>query len=517
MANFVVKNRIIYGYKNKFLLIHDNWNDYWKYETLYELYYFNSNGKMITLGEVKIADIRLEQGVNSVIPQIPSEFDALDEKFFSVGQTEEYYSNIYENLEDMPINPFVNLNDIAYNLDLLSQHLKKDITQNSLLRNISVTTVKRQFNRIAQGGVVLTPYNFTYTFNVNYMNETMGKNNMEFNVEVDSTPPSNIHVLIGRNGVGKSKLLNDMINVYLEKEDSLGYFLDDKMECKIPSDIFPNLIYMSYSAFDNTENVDDYYREGDEKRYVYLGLRKKITDDSNVEFINKNLDDLACEFVDSLFNCKSSKNKYKRLKRLLSILESDPIFKQADISSLIELELNNENQMYIKKFYKKKLSSGHGIILLTIVRLVEMLEEKTLVLLDEPETHLHPPLLSSYIYCLSELLKSRNAVAIIATHSPVILQEVPRKCVWKLNRSGYVSRITRPQLETFGESYSGLVEDVFGLEIQESGYHKLIAKEVGKLESYDEFVKKFKNQLGTDADVIARTLFLMKREDSDEN
>lgn len=311
MANFVVKNRIIYGYKNKFLLIHDNWNDYWKYETLYELYYFNSNGKMITLGEVKIADIRLEQGVNSVIPQIPSEFDALDEKFFSVGQTEEYYSNIYENLEDMPINPFVNLNDIAYNLDLLSQHLKKDITQNSLLRNISVTTVKRQFNRIAQGGVVLTPYNFTYTFNVNYMNETMGKNNMEFNVEVDSTPPSNIHVLIGRNGVGKSKLLNDMINVYLEKEDSLGYFLDDKMECKIPSDIFPNLIYMSYSAFDNTENVDDYYREGDEKRYAYLGLRKKITDDSNVEFINKNLDDLACEFVDSLFNCKSSKNKYK--------------------------------------------------------------------------------------------------------------------------------------------------------------------------------------------------------------
>ena len=173
--------------------------------------------------------------------------------------------------------------------------------------------------------------------------------------------------------------------------------------------------------------------------------------------------------------------------------------------------------MYIKKFYKKKLSSGHGIILLTIVRLVEMLEEKTLVLLDEPESHLHPPLLSSYIYCLSELLKSRNAVAIIATHSPVILQEVPRKCVWKLNRSGYVSRITRPQLETFGESYSGLVEDVFGLEIQESGYHKLIAKEVGKLESYDEFVKKFKNQLGTDADVIARTLFLMKREDSDEN
>jgi predicted ATP-dependent endonuclease of OLD family len=69
------------------------------------------------------------------------------------------------------------------------------------------------------------------------------------------------------------------------------------------------------------------------------------------------------------------------------------------------------------------MSSGHAIVLLTITRLVATVEEKTLVLLDEPESHLHPPLLSAFIRALSDLLYDRNGVAIIATHSPVVLQE----------------------------------------------------------------------------------------------
>jgi predicted ATP-dependent endonuclease of OLD family len=67
-----------------------------------------------------------------------------------------------------------------------------------------------------------------------------------------------------------------------------------------------------------------------------------------------------------------------------------------------------------------------------VTRLVESVEERTLVLLDEPESHLHPPLLSAFVRALSDLLVNRNGAAIIATHSPVVLQEVPRECVWRL-------------------------------------------------------------------------------------
>ena len=71
-----------------------------------------------------------------------------------------------------------------------------------------------------------------------------------------------------------------------------------------------------------------------------------------------------------------------------------------------------------------------------IAKLIELVEEKTLVLMDEPEEHLHPPLVAAFIRALSNLLTYRNGVGIVATHSPVIVQEVPKKCVWILRRSG---------------------------------------------------------------------------------
>ena len=43
------------------------------------------------------------------------------------------------------------------------------------------------------------------------------------------------------------------------------------------------------------------------------------------------------------------------------------------------------------------------------------------------------------IRALSSLLTYRNGVGVIATHSPVIVQEVPKDCVWILRRVGAVS------------------------------------------------------------------------------
>src|SRR5690606_21020384 len=124
--------------------------------------------------------------------------------------------------------------------------------------------------------------------------------------------------------------------------------------------------------------------------------------------------------------------------------------------------------------FLKSMSSGHSVVFMTITRLVEKVDERSLVLLDEPESHLHPPLLSAFIRALSDLLVSRNAIAIIATHSPVVLQEIPRKCVWKLFRHGKNVEIDRPKIETFGESVSDLTTEVFGLEVSNSGFHGLL-------------------------------------------
>ena len=155
-----------------------------------------------------------------------------------------------------------------------------------------------------------------------------------------------------------------------------------------------------------------------------------------------------------------------------------------------------------------RMSSGHTIVLLSITRLVQLVEEKTLVLIDEPESHLHPPLLSAFLRALSDLLYSRNGVAIIATHSPVVLQEVPRKCVWKLNRVGLEMGYNRPEKETFGENVGVLTRAVFGLEVWKSGFHSLLQLEVDTGATFDEIVDRFDEQLGVEGRAVLKSLIL---------
>ena len=158
----------------------------------------------------------------------------------------------------------------------------------------------------------------------------------------------------------------------------------------------------------------------------------------------------------------------------------------------------------------KRLSSGHKIVLLTITRLVETLQERSLVLIDEPEAHLHPPLLSAFIRALSELLNSTNGVAIIATHSPVILQEAPKSCVWKLRRAGAEAIADRLEIESFGENVGVLTNEIFGLEIAKSGFYKLLNKAIEVNDNYEEVVDHFNDQLGMEARAIVMSIYSNK-------
>ena len=156
------------------------------------------------------------------------------------------------------------------------------------------------------------------------------------------------------------------------------------------------------------------------------------------------------------------------------------------------------------------LSSGHKIVMLTLTALAAEVNEGTLVLIDEPENHLHPPLLSSFIRALSDLLSDRNGLAILGTHSPVVLQEIPKSCVWKIFRAGEFSTAERPQIETFGENVGVLTREVFGLQVRESGFYKMLAEVVDKSETYEEVVAMFKGQLGGEAKALVRVLLADK-------
>ena len=177
----------------------------------------------------------------------------------------------------------------------------------------------------------------------------------------------------------------------------------------------------------------------------------------------------------------------------------------SELKDEYELDLEYEFQ-HRSDALIRGLSSGHTVVLLIITKLVAMVEEKTLVLIDEPESHLHPPLLSAFVRALSELLHDRNGVAIIATHSPVVLQEVPTSCVWKINRVGSVVDCRRPEIETFGENVGLLTREVFGLEVSKSGFHDLLEKSIENGGSYQEIINEYDGQLGFEARAILKAL-----------
>lgn len=500
---------------DKVFLLTDGWDDWFKYSTMYVAFYFDNSGTKHRIGEVKIGEF--EMAADQRRPNIPDEFNELDDVFFSLGQDDVYYQKLNDIGEVFRETYLAAMRDVARDAQLFERALEEDVTGISLLRSVSDSTVRIQYRRMAQGGVRLTEYAFSYT------PPPWGRRNtpptFTFVVNPESYPPTNVHILIGRNNVGKTYTVEQLTNALVRPDE--GNFGDFSWEGTDglgldESENFTNIIAVTFSAFDPFVPLPSRKNRLSSVRYQYIGLKHIGKTEDGKAKPPKSTDDLAADFGKSVLLIVTQTAKRDRWQHSLSLLESDPIFKQAEIWQLAELydelvEELDKREAFIKlregarKLYSK-LSSGHKIVVLTITRLVETLEERSLVLIYEPEAHLHPPLLSAFTRSLSDLLINRNGVAIIATHSPVILQEVPKSCVWRIWRSGRKKRIERPTQETFGENVGTLTQAIFGLEVTNSGFHKMLSDTVDEGLSYDMILGKFNGQLGYEARGIVRSL-----------
>ncbi|GAA3748909.1 AAA family ATPase [Flavobacterium ginsengisoli] len=488
--------------KDIIVLNHDNWDDWFRFETVYRITYFNSSGEAFLIGSTKIGQVNMVSGQRS--PNLPDNFYDLNEEFFSLGQDSSYYERLNSYGEDFRFSVLNALRDIALKEETYKVAKTQFVTSRSLMRDVSSVSVEGQFRRLAQGISILTEYNFTFTIPGYTRNQE--EITLDFHVKPKSNPPTNIHVIIGRNGVGKTHLFTNIVMSLLEitppARVKRGKFsTTDTIDI---ANLFANLISVSFSAFDELQALNE-ERANKRLKYSYIGLKRFPT--------NKNKDQklppkspiiLKNEFVRSVEKCIIGA-KNSRWISALRILESDPIFAEAEVSKIAKLSIDDEFEEISGTLFHK-LSSGHKIVLLTITKLVETLEEKSLVLLDEPEAYLHPPLLSSFVRALSELLTKRNAVAIIGTHSPVVLQEVPRSCVWKLRRQGAFARAERLEIESFGENVGVLTQEIFGLEVTDAGFHTMLKKIADSSLSYDDAISSLEGQLGMEGKSILRNL-----------
>ncbi len=480
-------------------LVIDNWDDF-SFVTSFNVFAVSEQGQLHDLGIVKIGYEGQTKG-NSTHSSIERQFEQLPTQYFSLGTNVEYYQLLHDNFStEFRQKYLTGLRDIVFDHHNFERASGQDVFGDSLLRSVSISIIEGQFRRVLEGGVPLTDFEFIFS---RPPEDTFARVEIDFSVAANSKPSTNIHAIIGRNGVGKTTILNSMIEAITKRGIAAGKFQTTNMfqVDEIDTNYFSGLVSVSFSAFDPFSPPSEQSDPQVGPCYSYVGL-KDYADDSGA--LLKSLHALQHEFLVGLRNCFRDGSKRQRWLNAIETLESDENFAQMNLTGLAVLSSADLSDRAL--FLMKDMSSGHAIVLLIVTKLVEKVEEKTLVLIDEPESHLHPPLLSALTRALSELLVNRNGVAIIATHSPVVLQEIPRSCVWKITRSQLAMSTARPEIETFGENVGILTREVFGLEVIKSGYHTVIEKAVQDGGSYDEIVSEFGGCLGYEARAVLRAM-----------
>ncbi|KAE9651045.1 hypothetical protein EJD88_20355 [Pseudomonas sp. PB105] len=500
MKNFFVISEIQKQRFNQVALIPNSWDDF-SYKTQFYVRYYDNNGKTHDIGNVKIGFKGQTEGWTS--DHLEKQFNTLDDSFFSLGQDTDYYLNARNLPKELRKDILEGLRDIVSSSEQLPLILNESVFSTSLLRHTSLSAIHHQYKRILNGGDVLTDFDFSYQ---QKDTKDISGFSLNFSISPDSKPPTNMHVLIGRNGVGKTTLLNGMVTSVTNNTSSSqtpGEFQDTSVRRARPidKDYFSSVISVSFSAFDPFTPPADQPDRSKGVRYFYIGLKATDTKISSL----KEPKDLCADFIDSFDACFAQERKRRLWENAVEKLNSDINFKEIGLLNLIRyVEEEKFKERLIKVF--QRMSSGHAIVLLTLTKLIANIEEKSLILIDEPESHLHPPLLSAFTRTLSDLLIERNGVAIVATHSPVVLQEVPKSCVWKLHRIRLESKAKRPLNETFGENVGTLTSEVFGLEVSTSGFHAMLRQSVEEGKTYKQITEEYGGQLGFEAKSIVRAL-----------
>ena len=254
----------------------DAWNDY-SFYTLFGLSYIDDQSVTHHIGEVKIACFGQEKGASEKKLSIGDSFDNLDNSSFSLGQSDTYYTNLNKLGSDVRDSILIGLRDIARNSALFEKAVKEEVTKVSLFRDVSPTSVTGQYRRLARGGARLTDYNFKFV--APKIRQEPSSFDMTFNVKPESFPPTNIHVLIGRNGVGKTHLINNMIRALVD-DSSSSEFGKFETETQEESAFFANLISVSFSAFDETEPKPEKKDKTEGIQYSYIGLKDQPDQDN---------------------------------------------------------------------------------------------------------------------------------------------------------------------------------------------------------------------------------------------
>lgn len=463
------------------VLATDNWDDY-SYRTLFHPVVHLSRDQQVDLRDVKILKLNQEHGRT----QIELTFEELDDSYCSLGQELAYYESLLALPDDMGRQYLTALKDAAASPIILERFKDEPGFRESLLRMGSAERALEDAPALLQH-LDDVDFQLQFTFHTRF-----GANEFATHFrycQVDGLP-GRINAIIGYNGTGKTQLLANLAwvastEVGLRDSDGVANIYGRLDPANLT---FGQVVAISYSAFD-TFRVPTNPGQGTDFGYTYCGLRRLDSESSAPGL--KDVGEIADEMTSAISRINTP-NRRKILEDALQPLKDEPSFTRAGC----ELDIFAGENHWRNEF--DLLSTGHKTSVNIIVQLVGALQQRSLVLIDEPESHLHPPLLAALMKGIGIALEAHKSYAVIATHSPVVLQEIAGCYAHVLLRHGSRNSIDEPRIETFGENIGLLTSHVFNLDNTRSDYVGILV-ELASKHSLEEIEALFEHGLSSQA------------------
>ena len=365
------------------VVVPDNWNDF-GYNTLFAVKYFENEESEVDLGFSKIA-----VGPSAYSPESFESDFVLPESAYSLGQSVAFYRRIRDEIRPARGRKILSiLSDVVAQPFLRIRYDHTEVWEKSLVRDLSAR------HALIRGGYYIgtkyqrkRPPKFTLTMK---LDEASGPHVVNFNFERHRGIPHRINLLVGRNGTGKTTCLAALACALAPDRNQFQgesvKNIPESVQLKSLSQV-GRVIAVSYNAFDefplplepNWDEVFSSHRSS--FSYKYCGLRN----------LQGQVD--QTEIAKMFFKSLDLVNKSDRLKVWGGFLE-------ALVGKNVHKVALSGEKMSSDFFYR--LSAGQRLVVALVTDIVGFIEEGSLLLIEEPETHLHPGLLTSLISILSK-------------------------------------------------------------------------------------------------------------------
>lgn len=461
-------------------LVPTTWDDY-SYKTEFIVYYAGVLTATVWLGRVKI--LARVYPKHKVIPLdnfttrdvLPPESAGLPQaEFCSLGQDTSYYSA----LAGLPPGTGTAIADAL--ADVTREPVPLDPWwrsakgfEDSLLRLASANMARLHGAALLRGETVDGEYLADLRFKRWQGRVLGGPETFDATFNARLQVPGRVHVIVGKNGVGKTSLLAGIAK-WLDSENAR-----DKWTY-VPT--FSRVVILSNNPFDDLASI----RQRKDGNVRFLGEQAHIRSPKFVEFLTKLKSEATgpspdwpdyiatmfptpADLLEAVAGLQWSDLRAAPLAQLASRPDWVTFLHDALGDPVIAAAL-----LEAPKTANQLMSAGQRSLVSIWASLFDNVAPQSLLLLDEPENFLHPSLIARFARALNELLELRKSFAIIATHSPILAQETPARFVSIFEREGDTTTHHTPNFETFGESIDNLTERLFETDFKSSHWKKVL-------------------------------------------